>query len=154
MKRLLTRSVVGLAALAVPASAALALPAAAGAATVPATTHVVSNCMAATGAAAQYPQYPNGCSFVFFDGNAHWATFHASTYTDVVTPSGNETEVITGVGANSVPNNTGKVVVYDSTNTPNNPNQTALSFVSGKTTTNWIMAILPNGEWGLIANFS
>jgi len=154
MKKLLVRSAVVVAALAVPVGAALAFPLAAGAAPAPATIHVVDNCAAATGAAAQYPQYPNGCSFLFFDGNGHWATFHDSTYSDVITPSGNETEVITGTGVNDVPNNTGRVVVYDSTNTPGNPNQTALSFVSGRTTTNWMMVILPDGEWGLVANFS
>jgi hypothetical protein len=153
MNKPLKRGLLGLAALTVPAGAVIALPMAAGAAPVP-TTHVVTNCMNATGAAAQYPQYPNGCSFAFYDGNGHMTTLTDSTYTDVVTPSGNETEVFTGTGANAVPNSTGKVVFYDSTNTPNTPNQTALSFVSGKTTTNWLMVILPNGDWGLTANFS
>ena len=102
---------------------------------------------------AQYPQYPNGCSFSFYDGNGHLTTFTDSKYQDVVTPLG-EVETFIGTGANSVPNNTKSFVFYDSKNTPNTPNQTALSFVSGKTTTNWLMAIAPNGDWGLTATFA
>ncbi len=153
MNKFVKRGLLGIATVAVPAGAVVALPMAAGAAPVPAPIQVVTNCTKATGAAAQYPQYPNGCSFVFYDGNGHQTTLTDSTFTDVVTPFG-ETEAFTGTGANAVPNNTGKVVIYDAANTPGNPGQTALSFVSGKTTTNWIMAILPNGDWGLTASFS
>jgi hypothetical protein len=153
MNKLLKRGLLGLGAVAVPAGAVMALPMAAGAAPVPAPVHVVNNCINATGAATQYPQYPNGCSFIFDDGNGHQTTFTDSKFTDVVTPFG-EFEAFVGTGANAVPNSTGKVVIYDAANTPGNPGQTALSFVSGKTTTNWIMAILPNGEWALTATFS
>jgi hypothetical protein len=152
MKKLLKRGLLGMAAVAVPAGACMALPMAAHAAPLP-VTHVTNSCLNATGAAAQYPQYANGCSFSFYDGNGNMTTFHDSSYLDVVSPLG-ENETITGTGANAVTNNTGKVVVYDSANTPNTPNQTALSFVSGKTTTNWVIVILPDGQWGLTANFS
>ena len=135
MNKFVKRGLLGIATVAVPAGAVVALPMAAGAAPVPAPIQVVTNCTKATGAAAQYPQYPNGCSFVFYDGNGHQTTLTDSTFTDVVTPFG-ETEAFTGTGANAVPNNTGKVVIYDAANTPGNPGQTALSFVSGKTTTN------------------
>ncbi len=153
MNTLLKRGLLGLAAVAVPAGAVVALPMAAGAAPLAAPVHVVNNCTNATGAATQYPQYPNGCSFVFYDGNGHQTTFTDSKFTDVVTPLG-EIEALVGTGANAVPNSTGKVVIYDTANTPGTPGQTALSFVSGKTTTNWIMEILPNGQWGLTATFS
>ena len=68
MNKFVKRSLLGLAAVTVPAGAVVALPMAAGAAPVPAPFQVVNNCMKATGAAAQYPQYPNGCSFGFYDG--------------------------------------------------------------------------------------
>jgi hypothetical protein len=146
MKKLFKRGLLGLTAPAVPAGAVLALPMAANAAPAAPAIQVIDNCLDATGAAAQYPQYHNGCSFSFYDGDGHLTTFTDSKYQNVLTPFG-EVETFIGTGANSVPNNTGKFVFYDSTNTPNTPNQTALSFVSGKTTTNWLMAIAPNGEW-------
>jgi hypothetical protein len=149
MKKLLTGGLVGVAAL----GASLALPVAAADAAAAPAAHT-NDCTIATGAVAQYPQYPNGCSFVFYDGNGQQATFSNYVYKDVVSHSGNETEVFIGNPANPVPNNTGSVVTYNSTNTPNTPDQTALSFVSGKTTTNWTMTIQPDGEWNLTANFS
>jgi hypothetical protein len=148
VNKLLTRGLLGIVALAVPAGVVMALPMAANAA--PA-THVTD----ASSLTANTSPYPNGSSFVFYDGNGDQATFTNYVYKDVVTPSGNETEVFIGNTANSVvPNNTGSVVTYNSATNPNTPGQTALSFVSGKTTTNWTMTIQPDGEWNLTANFS
>jgi hypothetical protein len=150
MKKLFTRGLLGVGALAVPAGALMAFPMAASAAPAPA-THV-DDCTLATGAAVKYTQYPNGCSFAFIDGNGQPFNYTNYVYKDVVTPSGNETEVFIGNAANAlVPNNTGSVVTYNSTNMPN---QTALSFVSGHTTSNWTLTIQPDGEWNLTANFS
>jgi hypothetical protein len=155
MKHLLKRGLFGAAAVAIPVTAALALPMAANAAPVASAIHVVTDCTKATGAAAQYPQYPNGCSFAFYDGNGQSHTFTNYEYLDVVMPSGHETEVFVGNTADSrVPNNTGKVVTYNSKHNPNTSGQTALSFVSGKTTTHWRMTIQRDGDWDLIANFS
>lgn len=153
MKNVLKRGLLGIGALAVPAGALMALPmAATHAAPLPA-IQVVTDCNKATAAAPQ--GYPNGCHFDFYDGNRQAHTFTNYLYGDVVTPTGNETEVFTGITANSqVANNTGKFVTYNSMNNPSHPGQTALSFVSGKTTTNWTMTIAPNGMWILTANFS
>ena len=145
MKKRLTRGLLGLAALAVPAGALMAGPMAANAA--PA-THVTSSPTTPMG------PYSNGSSFVFFDGNSQWATFTNYQFKDVRTSSGNETEVFNGIAADSiVPNNTGSVVTYDAANNPGGPGQTALSFVTGSTTTNWTMTIQPDGQWNLTANF-
>ena len=106
----------------------------------------VNDCMNAT----QSAPYSNGCSFNFYDGDGNPHVFGNYQYKDVVTPSGNETEVFTGTAA---PNGTGSVVTYNSANTPGNPGQTALSMVTGNTTTNWTMTIQPDGQWNLTANF-
>jgi hypothetical protein len=146
MKKLLSRGLLGIAALAVPAGAVVALPMAANAA--PA-THVTSPPTKPTS------PYPDGSSFGFYDGNRNPATFTNYQYKDVVTPSGNETEVFIGNAANAaVPNDTGSVVTYNSANNPDHPGQTALSFVTGNKTTNWTLTIQPNGQWNLTANFS
>jgi hypothetical protein len=121
---------------------------AAGAASVSA-THV-NDCNNTTHTAP----YPNGCSFQFMDGNGQWAPFTNYVYKDVVTPSGNETEVFIGHADAAVPNNTGSVVTYNSANNPYAAGATALSFATGRTTTNWTLTIQPDGEWNLTANFS
>jgi hypothetical protein len=130
----------------------MAFPMAADAALAPA-SHV-NDCFNATGAAVDYPQYPTGCQFFFYDGAGQPATFANHVYKDVVTPSHNETEVLIGHAHAAVPNGTGSIVTYNSANNPNTPGQAVLSFVPGKTTTNWTMTIQTDSEWNLTANFS
>jgi hypothetical protein len=151
MKKLLTRGLLGIAALAVPVGALMALPMAANAAPATPAAHI-NDPIYANGAADQ--GYADGTSFYFFDGNAQGYKYSNYVYKDVVATSGNETEVFIGHADAKVPNDTGSVVTYNAAHNPNGPGQTALSFATGRTTPNWTLTIQPDGQWNLTANFS
>jgi len=91
-----------------------------------------------------------GCNFGFFDGNGTSVTYQPSFYHDVLTPSGNETEVFEGV----VANNTGKTVIYSANSgSPVTPNQTCYSFVTKDATLHWQLVINATGDYTLVCIF-
>jgi hypothetical protein len=152
MHKLIQRGLMAATALAIPAGALLVSPLAAHASTPAPLVKVVTDCHQATAGGSE--GYTDGCHFTMLDGNGHFTNFTNYSFTDVCGPLG-EVETQVGIAPNSiVPNNTGKFVTYTATHTPGFPNQTALSFVTGRTTTDWSMTIAPNGMWSLVATFN
>jgi hypothetical protein len=91
------------------------------------------------------------CNFSFWDGNGNLATYAPTSYLDVQTPSGNETEVFKG----TIANDTGHAVIYTAdSGPPVAPGQTCLSFATGNTTPDWQLTISASGNFSLECHFS
>lgn len=90
------------------------------------------------------------CNFGFWDGNGVFATYTPDSYHDVLTPSGNETEVFKG----TIANDTGRAVIYNANSgTPIPSGQTCYSFVTQKTTPDWQLTISASGNYTLVCHF-
>jgi opacity protein-like surface antigen len=95
------------------------------------------------------------CDFTFWDAefSPSQMTFHASSYHDVVSASGNETQVVKGA-SQDVLNEGDAPVVYSATSgSPIPAGQTCYSFTTGNKTTNWQLVIEVDGSWTLTCNF-
>lgn len=91
------------------------------------------------------------CNFGFWDGNGVFTTYAPTSYFDVVTPSGNETEVFKG----TIPNDTGHAVIYTADSGPPIPaSQTCWSFVTETTTPDWQLTISASGNFSLVCHFT
>ena len=78
-------------------------------------------------------------------------TYAPTSYHDVVTPDGNETEVFKG----TVANDTGRTVIYTAdSGAPVPAGQTCLSFATGRTSTDWQLTIATSGNYSLTCHFS
>ena len=93
------------------------------------------------------------CGFTFWDGNGVLTpdNYQPTSYSDVVTPSGIETEVFKG----TIPNDTGHAVIYSPTSGPPIPaDQTCYSFATGATTPDWQLTISASGNFSLVCHFT
>ena len=91
-----------------------------------------------------------GCNFGFWDGNGVLTTYAPDSYHDVLTPSGNETEVFKG----TVANDTGQAVIYSANSgAPIPSGQTCYSFVTKNTTPDWQLTISASGNFTLVCHF-
>jgi hypothetical protein len=108
---------------------------------------------------AQQNNDPVGKAFTFWGANdvglpiglPPTTLYAPSSYHDVVTPDGSETEVFKG---QDMANNTGGSVVYTAGVSPVPANQTCLSFVTGHETSDWSLTISASGNWTLTCHFA
>ena len=97
----------------------------------------------------------DSCDFLFWDAESSPAvvTFHASSYHDVISASGNETQVIKGAGPDVLNEGDAPVVYSATSGSPIPAGQTCYSFTTGNKTTNWQLVIDVDGSWTLTCNF-
>jgi hypothetical protein len=98
------------------------------------------------------PSFPleTNCNFHFWDGDGTLAQYRPTSYHDVITPNGSETEVFKG----TIANGTGHAVIYTANSgDPIPAGQTCWSFASGRTTPDWQMTISASGNFSLVCHF-
>ena len=94
----------------------------------------------------------NGCSFLFPDGEGNVTTFAPTSVHFVTSASGNQTQVLKGVG---IWNGTDSPIVYSAfSGGPIPPAQTCWNFQAPNSQTlNWQLVIEVDGSWTLTCNF-
>ncbi len=97
-----------------------------------------------------HPYSYTDCSFDFWNGNGIMSKYSPISYHDVITPSGNENEMFTGV----IANDTGHDVVYSAfSGSPIPAGATCYSFVTQHQTDNWLLTIDALGNFSLECHF-